>query len=89
MEFARHVRWRSEKFGAVIFDTMSEKVYVTNETGNDILGLIAGGLSATAAGERLEKEYTGDGDKIRSEVAAFVEALRTSGLLASEVEVAP
>jgi len=82
MYFADHVKWRSEKFGAVIFDTLNEKVYVTNETGNDILPLIGEGLDVPALAERLREEYAGDQAQIESEVAEFVNGLLAAGLLA-------
>ncbi len=89
MEFARHVKWRSEKFGAVVFDTLNEKVFVTNKTGNGILGLLADGLDEAAVSERLGEEYTdADGDQIRSEVSVFLEDLRARGLVTSDAEVA-
>ena len=43
MEFKKHVKIRDEKFGSVIFETLREKVYVTNETGSNILQLIKQG----------------------------------------------
>ncbi len=89
MEFARHVKWRSEKFGAVVFDTLNEKVFVTNKTGNGILGLLADGLDEAAVSERLGEEYAdADGDQIRSEVSVFLEDLRARGLVTSDAEVA-
>ncbi|MHC4788973.1 MAG: hypothetical protein ACYS8K_07190, partial [Planctomycetota bacterium] len=60
MQFAKHVKWRSEKFGGVIFETLNEKVYVTNETGNEVLRLIDEGLDASAVVERLQGGYVGD-----------------------------
>lgn len=89
MQFTRHVKWRSEKFGAVLFDTLNEKVFVTNATGNGILQLLADGLDEAAVSERLGEEYSdADGDQIRSEVSGFLEDLRTRGLVTSDAEVA-
>ena len=86
MYFAKHVKWRSEKFGAVIFDTLNEKVYVTNETGNEILRLITDGLDTCAIAERLEEKYPGDPSQLQSDVAAFAGDLQSIGLLTGSTE---
>ncbi|MHC4479588.1 MAG: PqqD family protein [Planctomycetota bacterium] len=86
MQFAKHVKWRSEKFGGVIFETLNEKVYVTNETGNEVLRLIDEGLDASAVVERLQGGYVGDREQVRSDVAAFLEELQLAGLLSAAVE---
>ena len=33
MQLAKYVKFREEKFGAVLFETRSEKVYTLNPTG--------------------------------------------------------
>ena len=86
MQFARHVKWRSEKFGAVVFDTLNEKVFVTNGTGNSILKMLADDLHEAAISERLREEYSDvDGDQIGLDLSAFLKELRTHGLLASDM----
>jgi hypothetical protein len=87
MHFTKYVKWRSEKFGAVIFDTLNEKVYVTNDTGNEILGLIIDGLEASAITARLEENHSGDAANIPSDVADFISELQSAGLLATGEEV--
>ena len=86
MEFGKHIKWRQEKFGAVIFDTLKEKVFVTDEIGKDVLSLLADGMDVAAATERLCAEYDGDEAQIRCDVLAFVHELQENGLLASCVE---
>jgi hypothetical protein len=39
MQFEKHVKVRQEKFGSVMFETLREKIFVTNETGAEILRL--------------------------------------------------
>ncbi len=89
MEFAKYVKMRYEKFGAVVFDTLSEKVYITNGSGKDILSLMAEGLSASAIAEHLAQGYRGNSSEIQNDVAEFVEGLQAAGLLASLVEEKP
>ena len=85
MKFEPYVKWRCEKFGAVIFDTLREKVYVTNETGKDILPLIEKGKEVPEIIEKLAGEYDANADEIRIDVEDFVEEISEAGLLAFEV----
>lgn len=86
LQFAPHVKWRGEKFGAVIFDTLNEKVYVTNATGRDILSLLEQGLAAGPLAERLPAEFAGDAAQIKSEAVAFLRGLQAAGLVTSPGE---
>ncbi len=86
MRFSRYTQWRSEKFGAVIFDTLNEKVYVTNETGNDILRLVEECPDAGAVAARLGEIYDSDSAEIAADVAAFVGELQAGGLVAADSE---
>ncbi|MBI2440492.1 MAG: PqqD family protein [Lentisphaerae bacterium] len=82
MQFAPHVKWRREKFGAVVFDTLSEKIYVTNAIGGAVLSLMAQGLDAAALIARLQQDFDGDPAQIETEAAAFLQALQSAGFLA-------
>ncbi len=84
MQFPTHVKWRSEKFGSVVFDTLSEKVYVTGETGKDILQALEDGLDIPSIVARLQDAYDGTEEQIRADVTQFVDGLRSDGLLASD-----
>ncbi len=87
MNFAKYVKLRKEKFGAVVFDTLNEKVFVTNETGRDILELINEGLDITPIVENLCNMHGhGTMASIQSDVAEFVEQLQVAGLLACAKE---
>ncbi len=89
MHFAKYVKLRNEKFGAVVFDTLKEKVYVTNESGSEILSLIADGVSASVIAERLAQEYKKGASQIQNDVAEFIDGLRSAGLVASSTEDKP
>ncbi len=86
MEFTKYVKIRSERFGAVVFETQREKVYVTNETGGEILHLLADGLDAAAIARRLGERYARAPGEIEPDIAAFVEAALSAGLLAPAAE---
>ncbi len=89
MQFAEYVKLREEKFGAVVFDTLNEKVYITNESGKEILSLMAEGLSASEIAERLAPGFQEDSSAIQNDVGEFVEGLQAAGLLGSLVEEKP
>ncbi len=84
MQFPVHVKHRNEKFGTVVFDTLSEKVYVTGETGKDILQALEDGLDVPAIVARLQEAYEGSEEQITADVTEFVDGLLSSGLLASD-----
>lgn len=76
MNFAEHVKVRKEKFGAVIFDTLKEKVFVTNETGKDILNLLEEGHSFEELVDILTNIYSADTAEIKNDVNSFIDQLK-------------
>ncbi len=84
VSFDKHVKIRQEKQGAVVFDTLREKVFVTNETGGEILQLMQEGLSTEEITAALAEIYEQDPGAIRAEVEELIQALRTDGLLKPE-----
>lgn len=83
MQFAKYVKTRYEKFGAVVFDTLTEKVYITNDSGKAILAMMADGLSASEIAERLSRQYEEDASEMLKDVDEFVDGLQSAGLLAT------
>lgn len=82
MEFNKYVKVREEKFGSVIFETLKEKVFVTNDTGKEILGLLQGGNSAQESIEILSKAYPNQNrDTIKKDVEDFVAALKEKNII--------
>ncbi len=82
MEFSKHVRVREEKFGSVIFETLKEKVFVTNETGSSILRLLKEGKSPEEIISILDELYDSEPQKVvRDEVTDFISSLRENNLL--------
>lgn len=43
MNFTEHTKIRKEKFGTVVFDTLTEKIFITDQIGAEILQLIGQG----------------------------------------------
>lgn len=81
MRFEKHVKVRQEKFGAVVFETLSEKVFVTNETGAEILRLLKEGKEPEGVIAELAKNYNGDLTMIKSDVDEFFSILKGKGII--------
>lgn len=85
MQFAKYVKLRHEKFGAVVFDTLNEKVYITNDTGKAVLSLMEEGLSTDQIIHRLEQDYE-DTAGIADDVSVFVNGLQNARLVVAMEE---
>jgi len=83
MRLAPYVKFREEKFGGVLFETRSEKVYTLNPTGAAVIREIASGDEA-AITARLKDRFADRADAIEREVGAFIADLRQRGLLLEE-----
>lgn len=82
MVFARHVKVRNEKFGSVVFETLKEKVYVTNKTGADILKLLEDKKTKEEIITLLAKEYEADPQTVENDVRDYIACLRQNNILA-------
>ena len=76
MVFPKYVKVRQERFGAVVFDTLREKVLVSNPTGAEILRLLGEEKSIEDICEELSRSYDGDPAQLKAEVNNFVDELR-------------
>ena len=82
MKLARYVKFREEKFGGVLFETRSEKVFALNPTAGAVVREIAGGVcDESALIARLGEHFSGNAGVIESEISAFIGDLRNRGLL--------
>jgi len=81
VEFAKHVKVRQEKFGAVMFETLCEKVFVTNETGAEILRLLEEGREPIYIIAELAQNYSGDPEMIKDDVNDFMSILKATGII--------
>ncbi len=81
MDFAKDVQVRREKFGAVVFETLAEKVFVANETGADILDRLKNGMSPEEIVAALAQEYDADPEDIRSDLGQFVSTLKDNKIV--------
>ncbi|HEY2628370.1 MAG TPA: PqqD family protein, partial [Usitatibacter sp.] len=79
-----YVKFREEKFGGVLFETRSEKVFTLNSTGAAIVREIAAGTPEGEIGGRLRMRFADPSGAIDREVGALLSELRTKGLLEAE-----
>lgn len=80
MNFTEHAKIRNEKFGTVIFETLSEKIFITNEAGGKILRLIGEGRDSAQIVEKLQEIYLEDGE-IEKDTADFINCLRENNFI--------
>jgi len=83
MRLAKFVKFREEKFGGVLFETKSEKVFTLSTSAAAIVREInVGGGDEAAVTARLQSQFDErDGDAIEREVKTFVADLRQRGLV--------
>ena len=81
MKLARYVKFREEKFGGVLFETRSEKVYTLNPTATAVVREIEAGSAERDIPGRLKERFRDSSGAIEREAAAFIAELRTKGLL--------
>ena len=80
MNFTEHVKIRNEKFGTVIFETLTEKIFITNETGGKILQLIDQGKDVPQIIDELQNSYE-DNQKIGKDVTSFIDCLKQNDFI--------
>ena len=81
MKLSKYVKFREEKFGGVLFETRSEKVYTLNPTATAVVKEIQTGSDAAAIPARLKERFSDGGGAIEREAAAFIAELRQKGLV--------
>jgi PqqD family protein of HPr-rel-A system len=81
MRLAKYVRFREEKFGGVLFETRSEKVFTLNATGAAVVREIAAGAAEDEIAGRLRRRYDDPRGAIDGEVAELLADLRARGLV--------
>ena len=80
MKLSKYVKFREEKFGGVLFETQSEKVFTLNPTAAAVVREIAQGTDENAIAARITERFNGDAGTIQNEVQLFLTDLRSKGL---------
>jgi PqqD family protein of HPr-rel-A system len=81
MQLAKYVKFREEKFGGVLFETRSEKVFTLNPTATAVVREIQAGGDESAIMARLKDRFDDRDGAIEREVVAFLADLRQRGLV--------
>ncbi len=81
MNFTEHTKIRREKFGTVVFDTLTEKIFITDLIGGDILQLIEQGKDLPEILSVLGEDYDGDNQMVEKDVVEFIEQLRSNNII--------
>jgi len=81
MRLAKFVKFREEKFGGVLFETRSEKVFTLNSTGAAVVREIEAGRDESEIASRLKDHFDDPSGSIEKEVAALLADLRAKGLV--------
>jgi hypothetical protein len=81
MKLAKFVKFREEKFGGVLFETRSEKVFTLNPTATAVVREITAGTSEADIAARVKAQFEGDGGAIEREVREFLADLRSKALV--------
>jgi PqqD family protein of HPr-rel-A system len=81
MQLAKYVKFREEKFGGVLFETRSEKVFTLNPTATAVVREIQAGSDESAIMARLKDRFDDRNGAIEREVVAFLADLRQRGLV--------
>jgi hypothetical protein len=82
LKLAKYAKFREEKFGGVLFETGSERVFTLNPTAAAVVREIkAGARDEPAIVERLKDRFRGADAAIERDVRALVADLRQKGLV--------
>ena len=81
MKLAPFVKFREEKFGAVLFETRSEKVYTLSPTGAAVVREVIAGAEASTLVAKLSEKFEDPTGKMAQEAASFLSQLKEKGLV--------
>jgi len=81
MKLAPFVKFREEKFGAVLFETRSEKVYTLSPTGAAVVREVVAGADASNLVAKLQEKYEDPSGKMAGEATSFLASLKEKGLV--------
>ncbi|MBI5596365.1 MAG: PqqD family protein [Elusimicrobia bacterium] len=81
MKLAQYVKFREEKFGGVLFETKSEKVFTLSQTGAAIVReIVAGGAESEVLG-RLKDRFQDKAGSLEADAKAYISDLKSKGLV--------
>jgi Coenzyme PQQ synthesis protein D (PqqD) len=81
MQLAKYVKFREEKFGGILFETRSEKVFTLNSTAAATVREIENGRNEREIAMRLKNRFRDPRGTIERDAFAFISTLRQKGLV--------
>lgn len=81
MNLTEHTKIRKEKFGTVVFDTLTEKIFITDQIGSEILQLIKQGKNLQEIVSELSEIFDGDSKSIEKDVVEFTNELQSNSII--------
>ena len=81
MQLAQFVKFREEKFGGVLFETRTEKVFTLTPTAAAVVREIVAGTAAAEIAPRLVERFDAPAGTIEREVDDFLAEMREKGLV--------
>lgn len=81
MKLAQYVKFREEKFGGVLFETRSEKVFTLSPTGAAVVKEIVAGGGAREIMGRLKERFEDQSGALEKEAGDFIADLKAKGLI--------
>lgn len=81
MKLAPFVKFREEKFGAVLFETRSEKVYTLSPTGAAVVREVIAGAESGNLVAKLKEKFEDPTGKMATEAETFLAQLKEKGLI--------
>ncbi len=81
MNFTEHTKIRKEKFGTVVFDTLTEKIFITDQIGGEILQLVEQRKDLPEILSTLGDSYDGDKQMIEKDVVEFIGQLKSNNIV--------
>jgi len=81
MRLTKYVKFREEKFGGVLFETRSEKVFTLNPVATAVVREITAGREAAEIIRHLKERFQDPNRAIEQEAADFISELRAKGLV--------
>lgn len=81
MRLSRYVKFREERFGGVLFETRSERVFTLNASAAAVVREVQTGCDEGEIARRLRDRFDDPSGAIEREVAALIAELRQKGLV--------
>ena len=83
MNLNEHTKIRKEKFGTVVFDTLTEKIFITDQIGSEILQLIKQGKDLPQIVSELGEIFEADAQSIEKDVIEFTDQLKSNNIISN------